>query len=227
MPRKSLENRSSGQDLSARYACGARWRPQGIPTRCGSCTASPTACPAWWSTATPTCWSRSSSPRASSAGAKRSSTLLVELTGCEAVYERSDAEVRKLEGLAPRSGFARGNRAASRCPISEYGLNFRVDVEQGQKTGFFLDQRENRQRVRALAAGREVLDGFATPAASRSPRSPAARREYRHRVLRRRHRRSRARTSPPIRSTLRASSSCRATCSRSCGCCGTAARSSG
>jgi 23S rRNA (cytosine1962-C5)-methyltransferase len=85
---------------------------------------------------------------------------LVELTGCEAVFERSDAEVRKLEGLEQRVGFARGNRAASRCPIVEYGLNFRVDVEQGQKTGFFLDQRENRQRVRALAAGREVLDGF-------------------------------------------------------------------
>jgi 23S rRNA (cytosine1962-C5)-methyltransferase len=68
--------------------------------------------------------------------------------------------VRKLEGLEPRVGFARGNRNASRCPIIEYGLNFRVDVEQGQKTGFFLDQRENRQRVRSLAAGRDVLDGF-------------------------------------------------------------------
>jgi len=85
---------------------------------------------------------------------------LVQLTGCEAIFERSDAEVRKLEGLESRTGFARGNRNASRCPIVEYGLNFRVDVEQGQKTGFFLDQRENRQRVRALAAGREVLDGF-------------------------------------------------------------------
>jgi len=85
---------------------------------------------------------------------------LVELSGCSAVYERSDAETRKLEGLAARVGFARGDRAAKRCPIIEYGLNFRVDVEQGQKTGFFLDQRENRQRVRALAAGREVLDGF-------------------------------------------------------------------
>jgi 23S rRNA (cytosine1962-C5)-methyltransferase len=85
---------------------------------------------------------------------------LVELSGCEAIFERSDAEVRKLEGLEPRVGFARGNRNATRCPIIEYGLNFRVDVEQGQKTGFFLDQRENRQRVRALAAGREVLDGF-------------------------------------------------------------------
>jgi 23S rRNA (cytosine1962-C5)-methyltransferase len=85
---------------------------------------------------------------------------LIELSGCEALFERSDAEVRKLEGLEPRVGFARGNRNATRCPIIEYGLNFRVDVEQGQKTGFFLDQRENRQRVRALAAGREVLDGF-------------------------------------------------------------------
>ena len=85
---------------------------------------------------------------------------LVEATHCEAVFERSDAEVRKLEGLEPRVGFARGNRDAARCPITEYGLNFRVDVAAGQKTGFFLDQRENRQRVRALAAGREVLDGF-------------------------------------------------------------------
>jgi 23S rRNA (cytosine1962-C5)-methyltransferase len=85
---------------------------------------------------------------------------LVELTACEAIFERSDAEVRKLEGLPQKTGFVRGNRNASRCPIIEHGLNFRVDVEQGQKTGFFLDQRENRQRVRALAAGRDVLDGF-------------------------------------------------------------------
>jgi 23S rRNA (cytosine1962-C5)-methyltransferase len=85
---------------------------------------------------------------------------LVAETGCEAIYERSDAEVRSLEGLEPRTGFARGNREAKRCPILEHGLHFRVDVEAGQKTGFFLDQRENRQRVRALAAGREVLDAF-------------------------------------------------------------------
>jgi 23S rRNA (cytosine1962-C5)-methyltransferase len=81
-------------------------------------------------------------------------------TGCEAIYERSDAEVRALEGLQPRVGFARGNREAKRCPIVEHGLHFGVDVEAGQKTGFFLDQRENRQRVRSLAAGREVLDAF-------------------------------------------------------------------
>jgi 23S rRNA (cytosine1962-C5)-methyltransferase len=86
--------------------------------------------------------------------------LLCELTACAAIFERSDAEVRKLENLPPRVGFARGDRGAARCPIVEYGLHFRVDVAQGQKTGFFLDQRENRQRVRELAAGREVLDGF-------------------------------------------------------------------
>jgi 23S rRNA (cytosine1962-C5)-methyltransferase len=86
--------------------------------------------------------------------------LLAELIACEAIFERSDAEVRALEGLQPRVGFFRGNRNAARCPIVEYGLNFRVDVAQGQKTGFFLDQRENRQRIRELAGGREVLDGF-------------------------------------------------------------------
>ncbi len=98
---------------------------------------------------------------------------LAELSGCTAVYERSDAEVRTLEGLPPRSGWARAAQGdASRCPIVEYGLNYRVDVEQGQKTGFFLDQRENRQRIRSLAAGREVLDcfcytgGFAVAAAA-------------------------------------------------------------
>jgi len=85
---------------------------------------------------------------------------LVAETGCEAIYERSDAEVRSLEGLEARAGFVRGNQEAKRCPIVEHGLHFRVDVAAGQKTGFFLDQRENRQRVRGLAAGREVLDAF-------------------------------------------------------------------
>jgi len=85
---------------------------------------------------------------------------LMAETGCEAIFERSDAEVRALEGLPARTGFVRGNHEASRCPIVEHGLHFRVDVQAGQKTGFFLDQRENRQRVRALAAGREVLDAF-------------------------------------------------------------------
>ena len=85
---------------------------------------------------------------------------LVELTRCEAVFERSDAEVRTLEGLPERAGFVRGNTDAARCAISEHGLVFRVDVAAGQKTGFFLDQRANRQRVREISAGRDVLDCF-------------------------------------------------------------------
>ena len=85
---------------------------------------------------------------------------LTALAPCEAIFERSDAEVRTLEGLAPRAGLVRGERAAGRVAIHEHGLQFRVDVAAGQKTGFFLDQRDNRQRVRALAAGRSVLDGF-------------------------------------------------------------------
>ena len=85
---------------------------------------------------------------------------LADLTGFAAIFERSDAEVRGLEGLAPRAGFVRGEHGAGRVAIHEHGLQLRVDVAAGQKTGFFLDQRENRQRVRSLAAGRNVLDGF-------------------------------------------------------------------
>ena len=78
--------------------------------------------------------------------------LLVELTGCEAIYERSDAEVRKLEGLQPKIGFARGNKTASRCPIVEYGLNFRVD-----DSTVSLDDRHVVERAAPLAAPRDLV----------------------------------------------------------------------
>ncbi len=84
---------------------------------------------------------------------------LAEATGCTAVYERSDAEVRTLEGLPPRAGTAVGVLPA-RVSLLEDGLRFDVDVIAGQKTGFFLDQRENRHKIRALAHDRDVLDGF-------------------------------------------------------------------
>ncbi len=82
------------------------------------------------------------------------------LTGCSAVVERSDADVRRLEGLPPRSGVARGHLPAGALTIVENDLRFGVDVLGGQKTGFYLDQRHNRQIVRRLAGGREVLNGF-------------------------------------------------------------------
>ena len=100
------------------------------------------------------------SSRFCGASTRSEKSLLNSGQCCEAVYERSDADVRALEGLEPRTGFARGDRAAARCAIVEHGLSFHVDVVQGQKTGFLLDQRDNRQRVRALAMGRDVLDGF-------------------------------------------------------------------
>lgn len=84
---------------------------------------------------------------------------LARATGVACIYERSDADVRKLEGLAPRAGVARG-ALPDAVTFVEDGLSYRVDVATGQKTGFFLDQRTNRAAVRALAAGREVLNLF-------------------------------------------------------------------
>jgi 23S rRNA (cytosine1962-C5)-methyltransferase len=85
--------------------------------------------------------------------------LLLEETGLDELFERSDADVRELEGLAARVGALRGH-PPERLTISEYGCRFVVDLAHGHKTGFYLDQRENRRRVRGLAQGREVLDCF-------------------------------------------------------------------
>jgi 23S rRNA (cytosine1962-C5)-methyltransferase len=67
--------------------------------------------------------------------------------------------VRALEGLAPRSGLLFGTLPEP-LTFVEGGLRYRVDVAHGQKTGFFLDQRDNRARVRSFARGRDVLDCF-------------------------------------------------------------------
>jgi 23S rRNA (cytosine1962-C5)-methyltransferase len=84
---------------------------------------------------------------------------LAEATGCAAIYERSNVDVRTLEGMAPREGPVRG-AMLPRVVMVEDGLRFVVDVAHGQKTGFYLDQRNNRRRVRALAGERDVLNCF-------------------------------------------------------------------
>jgi 23S rRNA (cytosine1962-C5)-methyltransferase len=98
-----------------------------------------------------------------SAGAERWRDAIVEslaaLPGIACVYERSDAEVRALEGLAPRSGVVRGALPAD-VALIEDGLAYGVDVVAGQKTGFYLDQRDSRARVRRDAHGRETLNVF-------------------------------------------------------------------
>ena len=98
------------------------------------------------------------------AGAERWRTELVdgvrELTGCACVYERSDADVRELEGLPARSGALYGALPAAGVHIREHGLVYDVDVARGHKTGFYLDQRDNRKRIGELARGRDVLNSF-------------------------------------------------------------------
>jgi 23S rRNA (cytosine1962-C5)-methyltransferase len=86
--------------------------------------------------------------------------VLLEETGLQSIYERSDADVRELEGLLQRTGPLRGAVPYSPFTILENNLKFTVNLETGHKTGFYLDQRENRLRVRSLAEGRDVLDCF-------------------------------------------------------------------
>jgi 23S rRNA (cytosine1962-C5)-methyltransferase len=99
-----------------------------------------------------------------SAGAERWRAEIADgvrdLAGCACVYERSDADVRELEGLPARSGVLHGALPAAGLHIREHGLRYGVDVAMGHKTGFYLDQRDNRKRIGELARGREVLNCF-------------------------------------------------------------------
>jgi len=89
---------------------------------------------------------------------------LMAATGCRDVYERSDAAAREREGLAPRAGLLRGEEPPAEVEITEDGVRYGVDVVNGHKTGFYLDQRESRRRVAELAAqvgpGATVLNCF-------------------------------------------------------------------
>jgi 23S rRNA (cytosine1962-C5)-methyltransferase len=86
--------------------------------------------------------------------------LLVELTGCSKIYERSDADVRKLEGLEERVGSIYGDEPSGLIMIEDGESKFFVDIQQGQKTGFYLDQRWNRHLISEFTRNKKVLDCF-------------------------------------------------------------------
>jgi len=122
--------------------------------------------------------------QASSAGAARQreaiARAIAAAIGCSAVYERSEGEAVELEGSGARAGALLGPEPSQPIVIEEHGLRYAVDVRHGHKTGFYLDQRDNRSLLRSLAAGRDVLDcfcysgAFAIAAAASGARSVCA-----------------------------------------------------
>lgn len=76
------------------------------------------------------------------------------------IYERNDINVRSKEGLPLEKGYWRGTNLPTTTVINENGIKLNVDVENGQKTGYFLDQKENRVLLRKMAHGKKVLDCF-------------------------------------------------------------------
>lgn len=78
----------------------------------------------------------------------------------KAIYERNDIQVRSKEGLPLEKGFWKNTQVPTTTIINENGLRLNVDVENGQKTGYFLDQKANRVLLRKMAHGKRVLDCF-------------------------------------------------------------------
>jgi len=86
-------------------------------------------------------------------------SLLTEMFQPKGIFERNDVSVRELEGLTQQKGFLQGN-FPTLITVQENGFPFYADIENGQKTGFFYDQRENRSFLQPLMPGAAVLDCF-------------------------------------------------------------------
>ena len=84
---------------------------------------------------------------------------LVEELHPTGIWERNDVPVRRLEGLEMQTGLLYGE-VPDQVMMMENGIRFRVDVKEGQKTGFFLDQKENRAAIASFVRGKRVLDCF-------------------------------------------------------------------
>jgi len=86
--------------------------------------------------------------------------LLIKHFGPKSIYERSDVPSRREEGLPEAKGLLYGEEIVAPVEIEEYGCRFRIDVKGGQKTGFYLDQRENRFSLQEVSHGKKILDCF-------------------------------------------------------------------
>lgn len=99
-----------------------------------------------------------------SIAAERNKTTIInalaEFTAPQGIYERSDTHSRELEGLVPVTGPLWGELPPDLIEIEENSLRFLVDIKSGQKTGYYLDQRENRKRIMPYLTGQEVFNGF-------------------------------------------------------------------
>ncbi len=87
--------------------------------------------------------------------------VLNDLIGNKGIFERSEGRVRDEEGLEPSIGVLAGDAPPDSIPIEENGFKFLVDIRRGQKTGFFLDQRDSRALLSTLTRGKTVLNCFA------------------------------------------------------------------
>jgi 23S rRNA (cytosine1962-C5)-methyltransferase len=94
---------------------------------------------------------------------RREATILdtlEQLLRPRAIVDRTSERAAKSEGFAATQGVVRGDAALSHFDVSERGLRFQIPLELGQKTGFYVDQRELRARVAELSSGRRVLDTY-------------------------------------------------------------------
>lgn len=103
--------------------------------------------------------------------------ICMELTGISDIIERSDVDVRKLEGLEERRGVVSGKRPPEILEIYENSYKYYVELLTGHKTGFYLDQKENRIKISKYSKDKAVLDcfsytgGFAIPALKNNAKS--------------------------------------------------------
>jgi 23S rRNA (cytosine1962-C5)-methyltransferase len=99
-----------------------------------------------------------------SAGAELNKEIIVEILDevfrPVGIYERSDVDVRTKEGLQPAKGLLKGTVPNDLIEVKENGFKFLVDIKEGHKTGFYLDQRDNRALVLEFSKGKNVLNCF-------------------------------------------------------------------